>query len=396
MSTDPAAPLAGILVVDLTRILAGPYATMLLADLGARVVKVELPGQGDDTREVGPFVEHETGGRTSAYFASVNRNKESIALDLKDDADREIFERLLARADVLVENFRPGVMDRLGFGWEALHARFPRLVMASISGFGQTGPYRELHAYDMVVQAMSGVMSVTGPEGGPPVRVGVSIGDLAAGMFGAIGIQAALLERARGGPARHVDVAMFDGQVALLENALARAQVEGHVPGPIGTRHPSITPFEVFAARRGALVIAAGNDAMFARLCATIGQAALQRDPRFASNAARTAHHAALKAAIESALQAADAAVWVTLLRERGIACGPVNDVSALATDPQVAARQMIVALPLPGGDTLAVAGSPIKFAGCAAAALRAAPVLDQHREALLAELARPAQHGSP
>ena len=374
MHTDPTTPLAGIVVVDLTRILAGPYATMLLADLGARVIKVELPGQGDDTREVGPFVEHETGGRTSAYFASVNRNKESIALDLKADPDRAILDQLLARADVLVENFRPGVMAKLGLGWEALHARFPRLVMASISGFGQTGPYRELHAYDMVVQAMSGVMSVTGPEGGPPVRVGVSIGDLAAGMFGAIGIQAALLERARGGPARHVDVAMFDGQVALLENALARAQVEGHVPGPIGTRHPSITPFEVFAARSGTLVIAAGNDAMFARLCAAIERPALQDDPRFTNNDSRTRHHTALKTLIEEALLAADASDWVARLRGRGIACGPVNDVSALARDPQVAARRMLVDLPLPGGGTLAVAGSPVKFAGCAAPEFRAAP----------------------
>jgi CoA:oxalate CoA-transferase len=383
----PHGPLSGLTVVDLTRILAGPYATMLLADLGARVIKVELPGQGDDTREVGPFIEHETGGRTSAYFASVNRNKESIALDLKAEADRAIFERLLDRADVLVENFRPGVMHKLGYGWEAIHARWPRLVMASISGFGQTGPYRELHAYDMVVQAMSGVMSITGPEGGPPVRVGVSIGDLAAGMFGAIGIQSALLERVHRGRGRHVDVAMFDGQVALLENALARLQVEGRPPGPIGTRHPSITPFAVFQAREGALVIAAGNDAMFGRLCNTIARPGLPADPRFARNGERSRHHEALRIELEQALQARPAAEWVALLREAGIACGPLNDVAALRDDPQVRARHMLVDLPLPGGGALAVAGCPVKFADAPAPRLRAAPQLDQHRGALLAEL---------
>ena len=319
MSTDdtPRGPLNGRTVVDLTRILAGPYATMLLADLGARVIKVELPGLGDDTREVGPFIEHETGGRTSAYFASVNRNKESIALDLKATADRAIFEQLLERADVLVENFRPGVMHKLGYGWVALHVRWPALVMASISGFGQTGPYRELHAYDMVVQAMSGVMSITGPEGGPPVRVGVSLGDLAAGMFGAIGIQSALLERTRTGVGRHVDVAMFDGQVALLENALARLQVGGHAPGPIGTRHPSITPFAVFQAGEGALVIAAGNDAMFERLCQALGRPELPTDARFARNGQRSRHHDALRIELEQALRARAAADWVRLCARR-------------------------------------------------------------------------------
>jgi len=387
MTQDAFGPLAGVTIVDLTRILAGPYATMLLADLGARVIKVELPGQGDDTREVGPFIEHDSGGRTSAYFASVNRNKESIALDLKAAPDRMLFERLLERADVLVENFRPGVMDKLGYGWATLHARHPALVMASISGFGQTGPYRELHAYDMVVQAMSGVMSLTGPEGGPPVRVGVSIGDLAAGMFGAIGIQAALHERTRTGIGRHVDVAMFDGQVALLENALARLQVEGRAPGPIGTRHPSITPFGVFQARRGALVIAAGNDAMFARLAAELGRPELCRDARFASNAERTRHHAELQAAIEAVLAGADAAEWIPRLRRAGIACGPVNDVAALRDDPRVQARQMLVPLPLAQGGTLSVAGCPIKFAGAGPMHWRPAPALDEHRAALLAEL---------
>jgi len=234
---------------------------------------------------------------------------------------------------------------------------------------------------------MSGVMSLTGPEGGPPVRVGVSIGDLAAGMFGAIGIQAALLERVHSQLGKHVDVAMFDGQVALLENALARLQVEGRAPQPIGTRHPSITPFSVFRTRAGSIVIAAGNDAMFARLCDAIERPSLASDARFASNALRTQHHEALQIKLEAALQAHDAQEWVARLRRAGIACGPLNDVAALRDDPQVQARQMLVPLALPQGGTLSVAGCPIKFAGESPPTLQPAPRLDEHRAALLAEI---------
>ena len=244
-------PLAGIVVIDLTRVLAGPYCTMVLADLGARVIKVEMPETGDDLRGTGPFVPGPDGGKTSAYFFSVNRNKELIALDLKAPADRAIFEQLVGAADVLVENFRPGAMQKLGYDWDSLHARWPALILASISGFGQNGPYSGLPAYDMVVQAMGGVMSLTGLEGDDqPIRVGVAIGDLSAGMFGTIGVLSALLERARTDRGKHVDVAMLDCQVAMLENALARYQVDGRVPGPIGSRHPSITPFAAFRAGR--------------------------------------------------------------------------------------------------------------------------------------------------
>ena len=295
-------PLAGLVVIDLTRVLAGPYCTMTLADLGARVIKVEMPELGDDARRVGPFIESDAGKPLSGYFFSVNRNKESIALDLKSEQDRAIFERLLASADVLVENFSPGTMHRLGYDWDSLHARFPKLVMASISGFGQTGPYRELPAYDMVVQAMGGVLSLTGEEGGPPTRVGVSIGDIGAGMFGAIGVQAAIIERQRTGVGKHVDVAMLDSQVALLENALVRYQVEGKAPGPIGSRHPSITPFGVFKAKVGHLVVAAGNDRIFPRLCEILGMADTKKDSRFTTNALRCENHSALKEIIEQAL----------------------------------------------------------------------------------------------
>jgi len=380
-------PLSGLVVVDLTRILAGPYCTLLLADLGARVIKVELPGTGDDAREVGPFIDNGDGTRTSAYFFSVNRNKESIALDLKLPADREIFERLLDSADVLVENFTPGTMDRLGYGWAGLHASRPKLILASISGFGQTGPYRELPAYDMVVQAMGGILSLTGEEGGPPTRVGVSIGDLAAGMFGAVGVQAAIIERQRSGLGKHVDVAMLDAQVSLLENALARCQIEGRVPGPIGSRHPSITPFGVFKARDGYLVLAAGNDRIFPALCDAIGMPALKIDPRFKTNAERCLHHGELKGAIEQALGARAATEWLALLQERGIPTGPMNDVAGVMRDPQLRARDMLMELPLPNGRPLTVAACPVRFAGDPLRPATPAPRLDEHRSSLVREL---------
>lgn len=381
-------PLSGLIVVDLTRVLAGPYCTLLLADLGARVIKVEMPGLGDDARHVGPFIETSEGQPpTSGYFFSVNRNKESIALDLKSSADRVIFERLLEGADVLVENFSPGTMHRLGYDWESLHARFPKLIMASISGFGQTGPYRELPAYDMVVQAMGGVLSLTGEEGGPPTRVGVSIGDIGAGMFGAIGVQAAVIERQRTGAGKHVDVAMLDSQVALLENALVRYQVEGKAPGPIGSRHPSITPFGVFKAKSGHLVVAAGNDRMFPRLCDVLGMPEVKSDARFSTNALRCENHAELKLLIEQGLSKHPANEWIAILKESGIPCGPMNDVAGVMRDPQVRARGMLLELPLPNGRPLVTAGCPVKFSGDAEAPSTPAPTLDEHRTALLEEL---------
>lgn len=381
-------PLAGLVVIDLTRVLAGPFCTLTLADLGARVIKVELPGSGDDSRQIGPFIASaDDGAPTSGYFFSINRNKESIALDLKNDADRAVFDQLLENADVLVENYSPGTMHRLGYDWDTLHARRPSLIMASISGFGQTGPYRELPAYDLVVQAMGGILSLTGEDGGQPTRVGVSIGDLAAGLFGVIGVQAAVIERQRTGVGKHVDVAMLDAQVALLENALVRCQVEHKVPGPIGTRHPSIAPFGVFRARDGQLVVVAGNDRLFARLCEVLGASSLKDDLRFKTNAARCEHHEVLKESIEAALAVHDMAEWLRILRVAGIPCGPMNDVAGVMDDAQVRNRGMLLELLVPGGEPLLTAGCPVKFAGEAPLANTPAPALDQHRVALLREL---------
>jgi CoA:oxalate CoA-transferase len=378
-----AGPLDGTFVVDLTRVLAGPYCTMVLADLGARVIKVEPPGRGDDARQIGPFL----AGR-SAYFVSLNRGKESIALDLKADEDRAVFEALLARADVLVENYRPGVMARLGYGWDALHRRDPRLVLASISGFGQTGPLAERPAYDIVVQGMGGIMSLTGHAGGPPTRVGTSTGDITAGLFGAIGIQAALLERTRTGQGRHVDVAMLDSQVATLENAIARHQATGQVPGPLGSRHPSIAPFEALATRDGWIIVAAGNDSLFAELVAALGTHALAQDPRFASNDDRVRNVEDLKRELEAALAVRSSEVWLSLLEAAGVPCGPIQDVGQVVEHPQVAARNMVVGVDDPVAGRLRLAGNPIKLSGVEDPDSRPpAPELDEHRAAILAEL---------
>ncbi len=358
MTADgPGGPLAGVTVIDLTRVLAGPYCTLVLADLGARVIKVETPGGGDDSRTFGPFIEGK-----SAYFMSINRGKESIVLDLKDEAGRAAFEDLLAGADVLVENFRAGTMERLGYGWEALHARFPRLIYAACSGFGHTGPYAGRPAYDVVVQAMGGIMSLTGQPGGPPARVGSSVGDIVAGLFTAIGVNGALYRRTMTGEGMKLDVSMLDCQVAILENALARYFASGEVPGPLGTRHPSITPFQAYASADGHVVISAGNNALFATLCAALERPELARDPRFADNAARNANIDALEAVFEAILTTQPTAHWLALLEEAGVPCAPINRVDDVLADPQVAARNMVIRAQDPVAGEVQMAGNPIKL----------------------------------
>ncbi|EHP44620.1 L-carnitine dehydratase/bile acid-inducible protein F [Cupriavidus basilensis OR16] len=383
-------PLAGFTVVDLTRVLAGPYCTMMLADLGARVIKIENPEGGDDSRHVGPFIDGE-----SAYFASVNRNKESIALDLKSPRDREVLAAMIAGADVLVENFRAGVMEKLGLTWEALHTANPRLVYASISGFGQTGPYRDRPAYDMVVQAMGGLMSVTGETGGAPVRVGVSIGDLGAGLYAAIGIQSALLKRSRTGLGERVDIGMLDCQVALLENAIARHSATGAVPAPLGTRHPSITPFDMFKTADGFIVIAAGNDTLFQKLCAALGQPELAADRGFATVVARNQHHAELKTCMEARLADADSATWSATLERAGVPHGPLQSVADIVQDPHVRARGMLLQASIGEDRPITLAGNPIKIGNqSGAGGFKRSPRLDEHRDRLLEEFGQHASVG--
>ena len=380
-------PLSGILVVDLTRVLAGPYATLMLNELGARIIKVEPPRTGDDSRHVGPFVKTPAGKTKSGYFMSVNRGKESIALNLKAEADRVIFEKLLSRADVLIENYRGGTMEKLGYGYEQLHAKYPTLIYCGVSGFGHTGPYAKRPAYDMVVQAMGGVMSLTGHPDSPPTRVGTSTGDLNAGMFGVIGILAALYERKTTGRGQKIDISMLDSQVALLENAIARYVATGTVPSRLGSRHPSIAPFAAFATRDGHIAIAAGNDDLFARTAKVLERDDLIADPRFSSNPKRVQNHEALHEQMETALSARSSSEWLALLDTAGVPSGPLNNVAQVMSDPQVLSRNMIVTSLDPELGPIRMQGNPVKLSAHPDPDTRPpAPELDQHRAAILRE----------
>jgi len=376
-------PLSGITIVDLSRILAGPYCTLLLAELGARVIKVEAPKTGDDARQYGPFTEGK-----SMYFASVTRGKESIALDLKASGDREIFERLLDKADAIVENFRPGTMERLGYGWDTLHPRYPRLIYAAASGFGHTGPYSHYPSYDMVVQGLGGIMSITGIPDGPLVRVGTSVGDLAGGLYTTIALNAALLHRERTGEATKVDVALFDCQLALLENAIMRYTTTGEIPGPMGARHPSITPFEAFTTKDGHIIIAAGNDGLWVKLTEALGHPELAQKPEYKTNPLRNQHQPQLKAELEAILSAATTEHWIGVLEAAGIPGGQVNNVEQALAHPQTAARNMLIEVDDPVTGKLSLAGNPMKLSAFADPPTRApAPDLDADRAKILKEL---------
>jgi CoA:oxalate CoA-transferase len=331
-------PLKDITVLDLSRVLAGPFCTMILAQLGARVIKVEMPGAGDDSRAFGPFVNGK-----SLYFSSINYDKQSIALDLKKPADREILEGLMGISDVVIENFRPGTMEKLGYGWETLHAKYPNLIYGAASGFGDTGPYSKRAAYDMVVQGLGSIMSMTGQPDSPPTRVGVSIGDLGAGLYLTIGVVAAIQKRTQGGGAVKVDVAMLDCQVAMLEDALAAYTSLGEIAHPLGSRHPEIAPFQAYRTNDSYLVIAAGNDHLFALMAKALERPDLMQNPNYATNALRHANVDALEHDLEKTLRKRPTKDWLEILNTAGVPCGPVNTVADVAKDPQVAARNMIV-----------------------------------------------------
>jgi CoA:oxalate CoA-transferase len=376
-------PLSGYTIVDLTRILAGPYCTHLMAEMGARVIKVEAPKTGDDARQYGPF----QNGK-STYFASVNRGKESIVLDLKAPGDREIFERLLDKADAVVENFRPGTMEKLGYGWDTLHPRYPRLVYAAASGFGHTGPFSHYPSYDMVVQGLGGIMSITGNPGEPSPRIGASIGDLAGGLYTTIALNAALLHRERTGEATKVDVALFDCQLAILENAIMRYTTTGEVPGPLGARHPSITPFEAFSTKDGNIIIAAGNDGLWVKLAQVLERPDLAENPNYKTNPLRNEHQPELKVVLDEILSAHTTNRWIEVLEKAGIPCGPVNNVAQAISHPQAAARNMLVTVDDPVTGTFQYAGNPMKFSAFDDPPTRApSPDLDADRAKILREL---------
>ena len=370
--------LSDIKVLDLTRVLAGPYATMVLADLGAEIIKIEQPEKGDDSRAYGPYKNGE-----SAYFMSLNRNKESITLNLKTLEGKEILKELVKKVDVLVENFRPGTMEKLGLGYEVLKEINSRLIYASSTGYGQTGPYSQRPAYDAVVQAMGGIMSITGQADGVPTRVGTSIGDIAAGLFCAIGILAALQERARSGLGQMVDVAMLDCQVAILENAISRYEFTGEIPRPIGNRHPSIVPFETFNTLSDPIMVAAGNDRLWATLCELM-ELDIACDPRYATNPQRNEHYAELRPILAEKFMTKTAEEWQPMFDKAGIPSGPINTVDRVVKNEQVVAREMILEVEHPVAGTTRVPGIPIKLSRTPGEIRMAAPVLGADTEKLL------------
>lgn len=373
--------LQDLVVLDLTRVLAGPYASMMLADFGAEIIKIEPPGVGDDSRAFGPFI-----GEESAYFMSLNRNKRSMTLNLKSPAARALFREMVKKADIVVENYRPGTMEKFELGYSSLKAINPRLIYAACSGFGQTGPYRNKPAYDVIVQAMGGIMSITGPEGGPPVRVGASIGDIIAGLFTVIGIEMALYHREKSGHGQMIDVGMLDCQLAVLENAIARYMVTGTAPQPMGSRHPSIAPFEAFNAKDGSLIIGAGNDKLFEKLCKVIDQPGLAQDSRFATNAMRTQNVRQLKELLDAAFVHKTVDEWLQVMEDAGIPCGPINTMDRVVKNPQIAARDMLVGTEHPVAGMVKMAGIPIKLSDTPGAVEQPAPLLGQHTEEILQE----------
>src|SRR3954453_9981538 len=380
---QPGLPLNGVKVIDLTRVMVGPYCTMMLGDLGADVVKIEIPGRGDDTPPGGPpFVAGE-----SVYFLSVNRNKRSIALDLKQESAKEALWRLIEAADVLVENFSPGTLDRLGFGYEAVKARRPSIVYAAISGFGQSGPDYRRTAYDLIVQGTSGMMSITGHPGGPPTRLGVPIADIGGGMFAAYAIVSALFRRERTGEGSYVDVSMLGGQVALLSYQAGLYLSTGTVPGQLGNAHPMIAPYDTFETADGYVNIAVGNESLWQRFCTALDLDSLLQDERFQSNAGRSTNRADLYAALAPRLAQLTTDEVVQRLDVAGVPSGPIRDVAQTMDDGQTQAQDLVLEVEHPRVGVLRVAGPPYHFDGQAVRANLSPPLLGQQTADVLAEL---------
>ena len=387
-------PLEGIRVIDLTRILAGPFSTMLMADMGADIIKVEQPGTGDPARGNGPFLSPEgtesSEQQFSTYFMSINRGKRSIAIDLSKPKGREVLLKLAETADVLIENFRPGTMQKLGLDYEAVKARNPRIVMCSVSGFGQSGPYAHRPALDVIVQGMGGMLSITGEPGRGPVRPGASIGDITSALFATIAIQSALLERHNSGEGQYIDISMLDCQVAIMENAFMRYFTLGQTPQRIGTRHPSSTPFQAFETADGHVVVAimGGSTDQWPLFCAAIDHVELIDDERYTTGWSRTQHYDELIPVIEEVMREKTTSEWVELLSDMGVPVGPVQDIAEVANDPQVNHREMFVELPHPVLGQVKFTGNPIKMSRTPSGPRRVPPQLgEQTSEVLMADV---------
>ncbi len=381
-----AGPLSHIRVLELSRVLAGPWSAQTLADLGADVIKVERPGAGDDTRAWGP----PWAGDQSAYFLSTNRGKRSITIDFERPEGQELVRKLAAQADVVIENFKVGGLVKYGLDYDSLKAVNPRLVYCSITGFGQTGPYRNRAGYDFMIQGMGGLMSITGqPDGEPgggPVKVGVAVTDIFTGLYATIGIMGALAHRDRTGEGQQVDLALLDVQVAVLANQAMNCLVGGKAPQRLGNAHPNIVPYQAFATRDGYIILAVGNDGQFAKFCTVAGHPELAKDERYATNPARVANRKELVSLLEELIRTRDSHDWLAALEEVGVPCGPINDLTAVFEDPQVKARNIHQDLPHPTQGSVPTVASPIRYSGTPLVHDTAPPTLGQHTDTVLAE----------
>jgi len=373
-------PLTGLTVLDLTRVLSGPYCTMMLADMGARVIKVEQPGKGDDTRGWGPPFQN----GESSYFLSVNRNKESITLNFKHPDGRKVLDSLIADADVLVENFRPGTLDRQGLGYEAVSVTHPRLVYCSISGFGQTGPRRSEPGYDAVMQGEGGLMSITGSSKGTPYRLGVAIADIVSGMFAAYGVAMGLLARERTGRGQYIDVGMLDSVAAILTYQAGICFATGQAPPRLGNQHPTIVPYETLTTADGDIVVAVGNDILFVKFCEVLETPTLAEDVRFATNKDRVEHQDALRPLLAERLKIHPRQHWLTALKQAGVPCGAVRDLAEVLSDPQLVQRMMVLPITHPNAGAMQVLGVPVKMSNSPGAVRTPPPVLGQHTHQIL------------
>lgn len=378
-----AGALDGIRVLDLSRHLAGPYCAMMLGDLGAEVIKIERPGVGDESRHWGPpFFDGE-----SAYYLCCNRNKQSLTLNLKHKRGVAIVRELTRRSDVVIENFRVGVLDKLGLGYTDLQAVNPRLVYCSVSGFGYTGPDRHLASYDFLIQGRSGLMSITGERDGPPMKVGVAIADVTAGLFASNAILAALLARERTGAGQHLDIALYDAQIACMANIASNYLCSGEIPERWGNAHKSIVPYEAFQAADDYLILAVGNDEQWRQFCEAAGVAAWAQDPRFATNPARVANREALIPLLQDLLRGKAVAEWLQLCARADVPAGPVNTIDKVFADPQVGARDMLVRMPHPTLGTVRLAGTPLNLSATPAQMRLPPPLLGEHTDTILSRL---------
>ena len=385
MEKAPSGPLRGLRVLDLTRVLAGPTCTQMLGDLGAEVIKIERPEAGDDTRGFAPPFWPET--KESAYFLGVNRNKKSLTLDIAQAEGQAIIHSLLETSDILVENFKVGALAKYGLGYEQLKPKYTGLIYCSITGFGQTGPYAARPGYDSLIQAMGGVMSLTGEPDGLPQKVGVPVADLFAGLYGCIGILAALRHRERTGQGQQIDIGMLDTHVAWLANQGMNYLATGENPERLGNQHPNIVPYQVFPTKDGHIVLSVGNDPTFVRFCEATGQQALLADERFASNAARVANRALVTATLTPVMQSRTTQEWVAALETAKIGCGPINKLSEVFEDPHVKARNCVVHMPHASGQTVQVIANPVRLSATPADYRVPPPLLGQHSEEVLSGL---------